>query len=105
MAAPASTGRATPVTYCASSETSHSNALLMSSGCSHGTGSRFSGVRACERLRGRGFQVGPEALEPGRAEDHFGGNRSRMNGVDPDGMRRQLDGQCGLCHSNPRWSW
>ena len=39
MTMPASTGSATPVTYRASSEASHSTALEMSAGSTHGTGS------------------------------------------------------------------
>src|SRR4029077_3194261 len=38
----ASTGSATPVTYRASSEASHSTALLMSAGSTQGIGSAFS---------------------------------------------------------------
>ena len=45
MTMPASTGSATPVTYRASSEASHSTALLMSTGSTQGIGSAFSAGR------------------------------------------------------------
>ena len=55
MTMPASTGSATPVTYRASSEASHSTALLMSTGYTQGIGSAFSAAAGPAKSSAVGF--------------------------------------------------